>query len=94
MGAPGPWQDVGSAVVTGNDVTAVSSPAGGARSRAIAILQQNNKPVTDANIQSVISKLAGQVTNLDADTARKFLEQAGGDKNKARELARAAGYVF
>ena len=31
---------------------------------------------------------------LDDATARQFLTQAGGDKNKARELARAAGYTF
>jgi hypothetical protein len=31
---------------------------------------------------------------LDKDTANTFLQQAGGDKNKARELARQAGYTF
>ncbi len=31
---------------------------------------------------------------LDADTAQKFLTKAGGDKNKARELARKEGYQF
>ena len=31
---------------------------------------------------------------LDATTAQKFLQEAGGDKNKARELAKQAGYSF
>jgi hypothetical protein len=31
---------------------------------------------------------------LDPATAQQFLKQAGGDKDKARELARAAGYTF
>ena len=31
---------------------------------------------------------------LDAITAKAFLQQAGGDKDKAREMARAAGYIF
>lgn len=31
---------------------------------------------------------------LDKATATKFLQQAGGDKDKARELARQAGYEF
>ncbi len=31
---------------------------------------------------------------LDRETAAKILQEAGGDKNKARELARARGYVF
>ena len=31
---------------------------------------------------------------LDADTARTFLQQAGGDKAKARQLAKDAGYEF
>jgi hypothetical protein len=31
---------------------------------------------------------------LDAGTAQTFLQQAGGDKNRARELAKAAGYTF
>lgn len=31
---------------------------------------------------------------LDAATAKQFLDQAGGDKNKARQLAAAAGYTF
>lgn len=31
---------------------------------------------------------------LDEATARQFLQQAGGDKAKARELAKAAGYTF
>ena len=31
---------------------------------------------------------------LDAQTAAKYLEQAGGDKDKARKLARADGYTF
>jgi len=31
---------------------------------------------------------------LDPDTARKILQQAGGDKNKAREIARQMGYSF
>jgi hypothetical protein len=31
---------------------------------------------------------------LDAATAKGFLKQAGGDKNKARELAKKAGYSF
>lgn len=34
---------------------------------------------------------AGRV--LDRDTATRFLQQAGGDKNRARELARQAGWV-
>jgi hypothetical protein len=32
--------------------------------------------------------------HIDAQTAQEFLRQAGGDKDKARELARAAGYTF
>lgn len=31
---------------------------------------------------------------LDAQTAQQFLQQAGGDKDKARAMARAAGYSF
>lgn len=31
---------------------------------------------------------------LDPETAKKFLQQAGGDKNKAREMARQAGFTF
>jgi len=31
---------------------------------------------------------------LDADTARKILQEAGGDRNKARQIARARGYSF
>lgn len=31
---------------------------------------------------------------LDAETARKILQEAGGDKNKAREIARQRGYIF
>jgi hypothetical protein len=31
---------------------------------------------------------------LDPATAQQFLQQAGGDKDKARDLARAAGYTF
>jgi len=31
---------------------------------------------------------------LDADTARNILKQAGGDKNKAREIAKQQGYKF
>jgi len=32
--------------------------------------------------------------SLDKDTARSFLKQAGGDKEKARKLAREQGYTF
>jgi hypothetical protein len=35
-----------------------------------------------------------QRKTLDQGTAAKFLNQAGGDKNRARELAKAAGYTF
>lgn len=31
---------------------------------------------------------------LDADTARQFLQRAGGDKDKARQMAKDAGYSF
>jgi hypothetical protein len=31
---------------------------------------------------------------LDANSAQKFLRQAGGNKDKARQLARKAGYSF
>lgn len=34
----------------------------------------------------------GQVKQLDANTAKQILLQAGGDKNKAREIARKQGY--
>lgn len=37
---------------------------------------------------------APQAKQLDEATAAQFLQQAGGDKNKAREMARAAGYSF
>ena len=37
---------------------------------------------------------ARSAKKLDKATAMQFLAQAGGDKEKARELARAAGYVF
>jgi len=36
----------------------------------------------------------GQPKQLDPDTARQFLQQAGGDKNKARQMATQAGYTF
>ena len=36
----------------------------------------------------------GSAGKLDKTTALHFLVQAGGDKDKARELARAAGYAF
>lgn len=36
----------------------------------------------------------GQGKPLDAQTAAGFLKQAGGDKNKARELAKQAGFTF
>ncbi len=36
----------------------------------------------------------GQRQQLDQNTAMKFLKQAGGDKNKARQLAKQAGYSF
>lgn len=42
---------------------------------------------TPAPVQSTIKK-------LDKETAKQFLEQTGGDKEKARELARQAGYEF
>jgi hypothetical protein len=31
---------------------------------------------------------------LDKEIALQFLQQAGGDRNKARELAQQAGYIF
>jgi len=31
---------------------------------------------------------------LDADTARQILQEAGGDRNKARQIARSRGYSF
>jgi hypothetical protein len=36
----------------------------------------------------------GKEKQLDATTAQKYLRQAGGNKDKARELARKAGYSF
>lgn len=36
----------------------------------------------------------GSVGNLTPDIARQFLQQAGGDKEKARQMARDAGYTF
>lgn len=41
-----------------------------------------------------INGTLGQKKQLDENTARQFLQQAGGDKDKARELARQAGYSF
>lgn len=35
-----------------------------------------------------------QSRQLDPNTARGLLQQAGGDKNKAREMAKSQGYVF
>jgi len=35
-----------------------------------------------------------QSKQLDSVTAKQFLQQAGGDKNKAREIARSQGYQF
>lgn len=37
---------------------------------------------------------AGQQKPLDAKTAKSLLDEAGGDKNKARELAKKRGYTF
>ncbi len=36
----------------------------------------------------------GKMKELDEATARKILAQAGGDKDKAREIARKLGYKF
>lgn len=35
-----------------------------------------------------------QTTSLDEDTARAILKEAGGDKEKARKLARSRGHQF
>lgn len=37
---------------------------------------------------------AGGTKPLTADLAKSFLKKAGGDKNKARQLAKTAGYTF
>lgn len=39
-------------------------------------------------------RASGGGKKLDQVTAQRFLQQAGGDKEKARELARQAGYTF
>lgn len=36
----------------------------------------------------------GAPKSLDATTAKQFLQQAGGDKDKARQMAKDAGYTF
>lgn len=46
-----------------------------------------------AAILNPAKQAAGQKT-LDQQTARQFLQQAGGDKVKARQMAAQAGYVF
>lgn len=38
--------------------------------------------------------LSPETKTLDEETAKEFLNQAGGDKEKARELARQSGYNF
>lgn len=55
-----------------------------------------NQPATN-NVDPNAAKLGGngqQPKQLDANLAKQFLQQAGGDKNRARELARQAGYSF
>lgn len=58
----------------------------------------DNKEAFDAAYTEYVKKLTGQGggegKQLDPGTAKGFLQQAGGDKNKAREMARAEGYVF
>lgn len=53
------------------------------------------EPGAEASEQSsVTSKQSGTGKKLDQATAMRFLKEAGGDKEKARQLARAAGYQF
>lgn len=52
----------------------------------------------DASLADTVSEGAapasGQLKPLTRDVAAQFLQQAGGDKQKAREIARQAGYSF
>jgi hypothetical protein len=41
-----------------------------------------------------LNPMPGQGKQLDTATAQSFLQKAGGDKNKARQLAKEAGYHF
>lgn len=51
-------------------------------------------PVRRPDAVASLSGILNDGKKLDVDTARQFLQQAGGDKDKARQLARDAGYTF
>lgn len=42
----------------------------------------------------LVSGVSNQPKQLDANTAKEILRQAGGDKNKARQIAQSQGYTF
>jgi hypothetical protein len=56
--------------------------------------QAPQKPAAPASPPPYQGPVRQQGAPLDKGTAQQFLVQAGGDKEKARELARQAGYVF
>lgn len=52
-------------------------------------------PASTSYLQKLLkSGPANQPKQIDADTAKTFLQQAGGDKDKAREMAKQAGFIF
>lgn len=59
---------------------------------------QRNQFYSELGLQAPAAKGASAPTGngkkLSADEAKKFLDQAGGDKAKARQLAKEAGYTF
>lgn len=50
--------------------------------------------ITNAPGMRLPTTSQGEVKQLDAETAKQFLQKAGGDKEKARQLAREAGFTF
>lgn len=52
------------------------------------------KKITEISSKGAEILGSGERKQLDADTARRYLQEAGGDKQKAREMAKTDGYTF
>ena len=57
-------------------------------------LRQSIKPIIDKIVSKAKEKYGAVEKTLDAETARAILKEAGGNKEKARKIAKDRGYKF
>jgi hypothetical protein len=78
------------------EAAALLAKARTAPNDAMAMLSQVLAGAAGGSAPAPVAKPAvkGSAQKLDKETAAKFLQQAGGDKEKARQLAKDAGYSF